>query len=145
MPANAVDAKKIPGRRADAINRSLRSWRHYWPLGLCMLLTLGIRLWLVVRTHGFIDGDEALVGIQAQHILRGELPTYYYGQPYMGSLEAYLIALIFAVVGSSTWAMRCEPILLSLALVWLTWRLASALAAAAKLLAPARRLFMTIA
>ena len=86
----------------DTINWSLRSWRHYWPLGLCLLLTLGIRLWLVVRTHGFIDGDEALVGIQAQHILHGELPTYYYGQPYMGSLEAYLLALIFAVAGSST-------------------------------------------
>jgi hypothetical protein len=126
----------------NTINWSLRNWRHYWPLLLGLLLTLGIRLWLVGRTHGFIDGDEALVGIQAQHILRGELPVYYYGQPYMGSLEAYLIALIFAAVGSSTWAMRSEPLLLSLLLIWLTWRLAGALATEARLSQAARRWFV---
>src|SRR5205807_5766639 len=68
------------------------SWQSA-PLWLCLLIALGIRILLVIQTHGFIDGDEALVGIQAQHILHGELPVYYYGQPYMGSLEAYLIAL----------------------------------------------------
>jgi hypothetical protein len=134
--------KRLPGATTDTIKRSLRNWRHYWPLALCLLLTLGIRLWLVGRTHGFIDGDEALVGIQAQHILRGELPAYYYGQPYMGSLEAYLIALIFAVVGSSTGAMRSEPLLLSLLLIWLTWRLAGALATEARLSQAARRWFV---
>ncbi len=79
-------------------------------------------MWLVIRTHGLVDGDEALVGIQAEHILRGELPIYFYGQPYMGSLEACFVAL-----------------------VWLTWRLAAALADSAQLPPYARRLFMTIA
>lgn len=137
-----------PVEIANIATKTTHQGRYAWlrsPLWLCLLLALGLRLWLVIRTQGFIDGDEAVVGIQAQHILRGELPVYYYGQPYMGSLEAYFIALIFALVGPSTWAMRAEPILLSLALVWLTWRLAGALADAAKLLAPARRLFMTIA
>jgi hypothetical protein len=146
---SAGTALSCPGNRstsrtADTIKRSLRNWRHYWPLALCLLITLGLRVWLLVRTHGFIDGDEALVGIQAQHILHGELPVYYYGQPYMGSLEAYLIALIFAIIGSSSWAMRCEPILLSLALVWLTWRLAGALATQARLSPSARRWFVVI-
>src|SRR5262249_21171600 len=48
----------------------------------------------------------------------------------------------FAVLGSSTWAMRCEPILLSLVLVWLTWRLAGALAMEARLSQTARRWFV---
>lgn len=133
---------------ANAATTTTHQGHYAWlrsPLWLCLLLALGLRIWLVIRTQGFIDGDEAVVGIQAQHILRGELPVYYYGQPYMGSLEAYLIALIFALVGPSTWAMRAEPILLSLMLVWLSWRLAGALADAAKLSSPARRLFMTIA
>ena len=102
-------------------------------------------MWLVIRTHGLVDGDEALVGIQAEHILRGELPIYFYGQPYMGSLEAYFVALVFAIFGPSAWALRTEPALLSLALVWLTWRLAAALADSAQLPPYARRLFMTIA
>src|SRR4051812_3134031 len=54
------------------------------PLWLCLLAALLIRVWLVYHTHGVIDGDEAMVGIQAEHILRGEHPYYFYGQPYMG-------------------------------------------------------------
>src|SRR3989442_2282307 len=115
------------------------------PLWLCLLLALAIRVWLAVHTRGVIDGDEALVGIQAEHILRGELPIYFYGQPYLGSVEAYLIALLFAVFGPSVWTLRAEPILLSLVLVWLTWKLAGALADAAQLPAYAKRYFITVA
>ena len=72
----------------------------------------------------------------------GELPIYYYGQAYMGSLQAYLVALIFAVAGSSVWTLRAEPILLSLVLVYLTWRMATALADYARLGAGAKKLFI---
>ena len=68
-----------------------------------------------------------MVGIQAEHILRGDFPTYFSGQVYMGSLETYLIAGLFRLFGPSPWAMRAVPILLSLLLVYLTWRLAYAL------------------
>src|SRR5229473_3163961 len=114
-------------------------------LWVCLLVAVATRVWLVVHTHGVIDGDEALVGIQAEHILRGELPAYFYGQPYLGSLETYCIALLFAIFGPSVWALRAEPILMSLILVWLTWRLASVLAGVAQLPPYARRYFVTIA
>jgi hypothetical protein len=115
------------------------------PLWLCLLAALLVRIWLVAHTNGVIDGDEALVGIQAQHILRGEHPYYYYGQPYMGSLEAYLMAILFAIFGSSVWMLRAEPILLSLVLVWLTWRFAGALAETAQLPSYAKTIFQTVA
>ena len=54
------------------------------PLSISLLLTTMIRVWLTIHTHGVIAGDEAMVGIQAEHILRGERPAYYYNQPYMG-------------------------------------------------------------
>ena len=82
------------------------------PLLLCLAIALLVRAWLTIHTQGFIDGDEALVGIQAQHILQGQFPVYFYKQPYMGSLEAYVMAVIFAVAGSSVWTLRAEPILL---------------------------------
>src|SRR5258708_40004032 len=82
------------------------------PLWLCLLLALIIRVWVIVRTQGFVEGDEVLTGIQAQQILHGGLPIYFYGQPYMGSLEAYLIAPILAIVGSTTWTLRVDPVLL---------------------------------
>jgi hypothetical protein len=114
-------------------------------LWVCLLVAAAVRVWLVIHTHGVIDGDEALVGIQAEHILRGELPVYFYGQPYLGSLETYCIALLFAIFGPSVWSLRAEPILMSLILVWLTWRLASVLAGVAQLPPYARRYFVTIA
>ena len=115
------------------------------PLWICLLLAIIIRVWLVARTHGVIDGDEVLVGVQAEHILHGEFPVYFYGQPYMGSLEAYLVAILIAIGGPSVWTLRGEPILLSLVLVWLTWKLAAAFADAAQLPPYAKRTFMTIA
>src|SRR6266550_2797333 len=133
--------KRGPGRRKDSITQQ----PSYLPLLFCLLIAIVVRAFIVIHTQGFIDGDEALVGIQAEHILRGELPIYFYNQPYMGSLEAYIMAGIFAIVGPSVWALRAEPILLSLIVVWLTWKLASALADTARLPLHAKQWFMTIA
>ncbi len=120
---------------------------HISPLWVYLLIALALRIWLTVRTHGVIDGDEAMVGIQAEHILRGErpLPTYFYGQVYMGSLEAYLVAILFKIAGPSVWTLRAEPILLSLVVVWLTRKLAQALTSAAKLPARATQYFIMTA
>jgi hypothetical protein len=108
----------------------LASWAATWPWALPVLagvLSLVFRLWLVARTHAMIDADEAMVGIQAERILHGQFPVYFYGQAYMGSLEAYLVAPLVAVLGPTGWALRLVPIVLSLLLVYLTWRLALAL------------------
>ena len=129
--------------RKPSVKKKRRE-RFYLPLLFCLLLAIVVRVWLVIHTQGFIDGDEALVGIQAEHILRGEFPVYYYNQPYMGSLEAYLMAILFAIMGSSVWALRAEPILLSLVVVWLTWKLAGILADMGHLPTHAKRWFMTI-
>ncbi len=115
------------------------------PLWLYFLLAIILRAWLVIHTNGVIDGDEALVGIQAEHILHGELPIYFYGQPYMGSLEAYLTALLFAIFGASVWTLRTEPILLALVVIWLTWKLAALLADLAGLSSRVKYYFMTVA
>ena len=115
------------------------------PLWSCLLIALLLRMWLTYHTRGIIDGDEAIVGIQAEHILRGEHPIYFYGQSYMGSLEAYLIALLFTIAGPSVWALRAEPILLSLAVVALTWKFAGMLAEGAQLPPFAAQIFKTLA
>jgi hypothetical protein len=63
----------------------------------------------------------------------------------MGSLVAYLLAPLFALVGPTAWALRAESLCCSLLLVYLTWRLAGALADDAKLSASVRLRFQTIA
>ena len=139
-PATNTDAAPSSSTRVRRWVAALRS-----PLWVYLLVALLLRIWLVYHTHGTVDGDEALVGIQAEHILRGEHPIYYYSQPYMGSLEAYLIALIFAIASPSVWALRTEPILLSLLIILLTWLLADALATSAHLAPFPKQLFKAIA
>src|SRR2546421_2020474 len=124
-----------------------RRWYKFMlsSLWLCLLAALVLRTWLIVHTHGIIDGDEALVGIQAERILHGNFPVYFYGIPYFGSLEAYLASILFAIFGPSAWALRAEATIMSLVLVWLTWRLASSLADAAQLPQYPKRTFTLIA
>jgi len=58
------------------------------------------------------DGDEAIVALMARHILRGERPWFFYGQHYMGSLDAYLVAGSFALLGESVLALRVAQVAL---------------------------------
>ena len=132
--------------------RPLSSPRHRYllrflrsPLLLCLLVAVIVRVWLIVHTNGVIAGDEAMVGLQAEHILHGEHPIYYYDQPYMGSLQMYFIAGILFFTEPAVWAARIEPLLISLLLVTLTWFFAAALAEGAHLSQSVKRLFMVIA
>ncbi len=52
------------------------------------------------------NADEAIVGLMAKHILAGERPIFFYGQVYMGSLDAYLIAFFFKLFGVQVFWIR---------------------------------------
>src|SRR5512134_3850864 len=52
------------------------------------------------------NADEAVVALMARHILMGERPVFFYGQAYMGSLDAFLIAGAFRLFGEGVWAIR---------------------------------------
>ena len=81
------------------------------PAWVFVLIAIAIRIWLTIDTRGIIEGDEALLGLQAEQILRGAHPIYFWAQPYMGTLEAHLVALLFWIAGPSTWTLRAEPTL----------------------------------
>src|SRR5258708_36839625 len=147
VPANETFLASSADASANAAQTREKRW-YTWllsPLWLCLLVAVIIRIWLIIRTHGTLDGDEALLGIQAEHILQGERPIYFYGIPYFGSMEAYVAALLFAIFGPSVAALRAETTAFSLVLVSLTWWLASLLAKAARLPFYARRCFIITA
>ncbi len=53
------------------------------------------------------NSDEGTMGIMALHIAHGQdYPVFFYGQNYMGSLEAYLGASLFYLIGPSLFALR---------------------------------------
>ncbi len=58
------------------------------------------------------NSDEAVVALMSRHILQGERPVFFYGQAYMGSLDAFLVAAGFAVFGEQVWVIRLVQMLL---------------------------------
>ncbi|NPV76881.1 MAG: hypothetical protein HPY59_10970 [Anaerolineae bacterium] len=77
---------------------------------LILLLTLlvgaGLKVWLLSQEVIPFNSDEAIVALMARHILAGERPVFFYGQSYMGSLDAFLVALGFLIFGSHVWVIR---------------------------------------
>jgi hypothetical protein len=83
-------------------------------LGL-VLVGLALRVAVIASPLGEIDGDEAVVGLMARHIaFLGERPVFYWGQPYLGSLEAFTAAPLFRLFDSSTVLLKLVPTAYSL-------------------------------
>lgn len=88
------------------------------------LLGVGYRLVLILLTVPGSNSDEATFGLAALHIATGqELPVFLYGQHYMGTVESYLAAPLFVLVGPSWRLLRLPLLVLYAAFVYLTYRL----------------------
>jgi len=93
---------------------------------LILLLALALRLGLLLSDQRYVDGDEAVVGMMAKHILtRGERPLFYYGQPYGGGhiIEAYLTSFFYVLFGFSSITLKLVPLIFSLGIIALTYLL----------------------
>lgn len=79
-----------------------------WLYGLLSASIAAVMLKLSLLLVGVIpfNSDEAIVALMARHILAGELPIFFYGQAYMGSLDAFLVAGLFKLVGNGVWSIR---------------------------------------
>jgi 4-amino-4-deoxy-L-arabinose transferase-like glycosyltransferase len=78
------------------------------PIAAILSIAVGLYqrwLWQMSGRIPF-NSDEAIVGLMARHILAGERPTFFYGQAYMGSLDAWLNAAGFSLWGQSIASMR---------------------------------------
>ena len=97
--------------------------RHHLFLLIILFVGLAIRLDFLTNNHFAIDSDEAIVGLMAKHIAEGQaIPTFYYGQHYMGSLEAICVAALGSVVGFENYTLKLVPLafyLIFLLLVYL--------------------------
>jgi len=79
------------------------------------MVGLALRLAVIASPLGELDGDEAVVGLMARHIaFLGARPVFYYGQPYLGSLEAFSAAPLFRLLGSYTVLLKLVPTAYSL-------------------------------
>jgi 4-amino-4-deoxy-L-arabinose transferase-like glycosyltransferase len=70
------------------------------------ILAVIFKIVLLAQDAFPFNADEAVVALMARHILAGELPVFFYGQAYMGSLDALLVAAAFRVWGESITGVR---------------------------------------
>lgn len=96
--------------------------RAAFPASVIAVLLVGL-LWKLVLLgqEAFpFNADEAIVGLMGRHILAGARPIFFYGQAYMGALDAYLVAGAFRIFGIEVFTIRLVQIFLYLAIVLTT-------------------------
>jgi len=90
----------------------MSNWRKVWPPVAILAGAMALKAALLALDAVPFNGDEAVVALMARHILQGERPWFFYGQAYMGSLDAYLVAGAFAVLGETVLAVRVVQVVL---------------------------------
>lgn len=110
--------------------------RRFPLLALLLVLAAALtaRALILLSQSISFHSDEAVVGLMARHIVQGARPIFFYGQAYMGSLDAWLIAAGFTLFGESVATIRLVQSALYLVVVALTftvgWGLTEATTAA---------------
>jgi 4-amino-4-deoxy-L-arabinose transferase-like glycosyltransferase len=79
---------------------------------LILLGAMALKISLLALDAVPFNADEAIVALMARHIRQGERPWFFYGQAYMGSLDAHLVAGAFSLIGESVLAVRVVQIIL---------------------------------
>jgi len=100
----------------------MRNAKFLWIIFL--IFAAGLKTALLVADRFPFNADEAIVALMARHILlNGERPVFFYGQAYMGSLDAFLVALGFALFGFHVWVIRAIQTVLYLLVILSTVKL----------------------
>ena len=97
--------------------------RRHWPLLGALLINITLKACLLSAGVVPFNADEAVVALMARHILQGERPVFFYGQAYLGSLDAWLIAGAFGLLGESVLVIRLVQSVLYLGVIAATYAL----------------------
>ena len=92
-----------------------------------LLISLSVLTRLLAIVTPYTWSDEGIVAIMSLGVMKGEFPVFFYGQRFMGSLEAYLQAIIFYLFGPSSLTLEFLPALLSILFLFLVYYLAQKL------------------
>ncbi len=84
---------------------------------LPVLVAAGLKCALLLSGRIPFNSDEAIVALMARHINQGIIPNFFYGQVYMGSMDAILVALGFRIFGQYIWVIRAVQSILFLGTV----------------------------
>ena len=101
---------------AKPIDR-LRRWA---PLAVLVVVSFAYRVPVLINAPG-TNSDAAVVGLQAMHILRGEHAVFLWGSAYQTSVDSYVAAGFFALLGPTPFALMLSALSLHVALTLFAW------------------------
>ena len=91
---------------------------------ILLIIFLIFKVLLLLNSQESIDGDRAVEGIMAKHIMEGKaLPFFMYGSHYCGScaLVAYFAAIPFSIFGVSSLSFKLVGVLFSIFFIITTY------------------------
>jgi len=102
--------------RRQGGNTMTRS-RNTLHLGVIVAGAMLLKATLLALNAVSFNADEAVVALMARHILQGKHPLFFYGQAYMGSLDAHLVAGAFQLFGEQVLSVRLVQVALFAAVI----------------------------
>ncbi|MDH4135956.1 MAG: glycosyltransferase family 39 protein, partial [Anaerolineae bacterium] len=99
-------------------------WRRGFALVVPLVAAVLLKAVLIPTNAIPLDSDEAIPMLMAKHILAGERPLFWYGEEYGGSLDSFLIAGAYSLLGVSVTAARIVQSLEYLGAILFTYLLA---------------------
>lgn len=97
-------------------------------VGLVLVAAASRLALLPLAEFAEVNYEEATVGVMARHILQGDHVVFWWGEPYLGTSQTYLVALLFTVLPKTTRILRIAPLVFSLVAAFFAYRLARDLA-----------------
>jgi F5/8 type C domain-containing protein/dolichyl-phosphate-mannose-protein mannosyltransferase len=89
-----------------------------------LLLAGGFAVRLLYLATPELDSDQAIFGLMAMHILRGELSIFQWGYHYMGTLESFVAAPLMLLFGPTRFALNLAPTLFSMLFAYASYHFA---------------------
>ena len=90
--------------------RPTREWKWVLPLVAVLALSALFKITLIVLGVVDFTSDEGVIALMARHTTQGKWPVFYYGEAYVGSLGATIMAGAFLVLGESVTTARIVQI-----------------------------------
>ena len=107
-----MQRSRIPG---DGYKPSSKT-KGWVAVAALFTVALLIRIGRLLATD--LAPDAAVSGVMGYAVLEGEFPLFFYGQKFMGSLDAFLSAPLYLLLGPSTVTVNLLPGMLSLGTLW---------------------------
>jgi len=109
----------------------MKRGRTFWALftGLALVVGIGVRIYAAWTLKHVPMRDASIPMLMARHMSEGEpMPVFYYGQAYMGSMEALVSSWVMRIMGPTPFAACLGTVLLSVVALILTVQFAKSIA-----------------